>query len=602
MEILGPAAAVAFVALPVIVGLYILKIRGPEVRVAGLFLWPAHLADRQAKNPWRRLRPTWPLVLQLLIASALALALMRPGLVGAAGVASTTVVLLDSSPSMAATDIAPSRFGSAIDQARQMAENLGAGQQMAVVLLGRHASVLTPPTDDVEALRTALSGVELSGAPANLDEGLSVANALLADQSNASVVLFSDGHALQPDVAPRLAAPFTYVSVGTSGRNVALDALGRTPEGDVFLRVNNLGPSNEDRQIEFRADDRLVDVVPVQVAANSSKEVVWPQLPGGTSVLEARLVPGDNLALDDAAWMVTAAPSPRRVLVVTDDRGFLTRALGLRPELELTVMPPEEYRTGGTYDLSVFDGFIPDGPLPSPALVIAPPEGKGPVPAGPDIEPGELLPAAPREPLLQYVSLRDVHVQMASAVSLPPGWRTVIAAANGPLLVVSEGEPRLAQLNFDIHDSDLPLRPAFPILIQNLVAHLIPVGVDHQVVPLGQPVRLSVDPTAASVELVDPAGGSTEIGPPFLASAADLSLAGVYTVKEAGGQGESVSRFAAQLQDPEQSRISPGEPPLVRTVASAPGDDTLVPQEIWPWLAALAFVGLLLEWFMFLRG
>lgn len=601
MEILAPAAVVGFLAVPAILALYILKVRRPEEPVASFLLWPSHVADRQANTPWKRLSPSWLLVLQLLIAAALALALLRPGLVGAAGVARTTVVLIDGSPSMQATDESPTRFGAAVARARALAGQLGDGKQMAVVLLGRHAQLLASPSSDAAALRAALSRARPGGEAANLEEGVSVANAVLSGRPQGSVVLLSDGHSRVPAAAPRLNAPLTYESFGRSSDNVAVETVDRTPSGDVFVRVANLGGGAVERGIELRADGRLVDVLPVRVAEGSSAEPVWTRLPAGTAVLEARLTPGDDLPLDDAGWLVTAPPARRKVVLVTPGNGFLARALSLRPDLEVTVVAPADYRPGPV-DLSIFDAFVPEGPLPSPALVIAPPPGKGPVPAGGPVDPGGLLPAAPREPLLQYVSLRDVHVQAAAAVTVPPDWRTVMAGANGPLLLVRQGEPRLAQLTFDVHQSDLPLRPAFPILISNLVSHLLPGSSDDQVRPLGQPVTLATAAETTGVAVTDPAGRTVQLRPPFPAVVNDTTRPGVYSVREERPGQSATSRFVVQLQDPTQSRIGPGEAPVVRTAAAPAGSAPRGTREIWPWLVLLALLALAVEWVVFLRG
>src|SRR5215470_3048376 len=121
VELLLPLAGLALLALPAIVLLYFLKVRRPEIRVATLMFWRPYVADRQANAPWQRLRRSLLLLLQLLAALLLALGLMRPGLIGAAGVSATTVVMIDASPSMTSTDVRPSRFQAALDDARTLA-------------------------------------------------------------------------------------------------------------------------------------------------------------------------------------------------------------------------------------------------------------------------------------------------------------------------------------------------------------------------------------------------------------------------------------------------------------------------------------------------
>ncbi len=604
MELLAPAAAVALLAVPAIVALYVLKVRGPRVAVGGLALWPTHLADRQANVPWKRLRASWLLLVQVLVAVAVALALMRPGLVGGAGPEGTTVVLIDGSASMRATDVAPSRFEAAVAKARRLAAEMGPGRQMALAVVGPQVELLASPTADPSTLRSALDRARASGQEANLGEGLSLANALIAGRPGGSVLLLSDGVTTAPASLPALGAPLRYERIGVSGENVALESLGRGAGGDVVVRAANRGDLGRDLRVEMRADGRLVDLLPLRVEGGSSAEVAWPQVPKGDAVIEARLTPGDDLSLDDSAWLVPTVRGARRVLVVRrGGEGFLTRALGLRPELDVTVVEPDAYRPGD-WDLYVFDGFVPDGPLPSPALIVDPPEGRGPVAAGPQRDPGQVLAADPREPLLAYASLRDVHVQSAAAVSPPPDWRTIVTGATGPLLLVRRGEPRMAQLTFDLHRSDLPLRPAFPILVQNLVSHLLPGLGAEEVVTIGRPAALTVDPGTDSLAVADPDGRVTRLGPPWPATFDATDRPGVYTVtaSQAGQPSQPVSRFVVGLTDVNESRIAPGPGPTVRSSATQTGEAPLATLELWPWIVAALFVLVAVEWVVFLRA
>src|SRR2546427_677949 len=103
MSLLVPLGALALLAIPAIVLLYFLKVKRPEVKVATLMFWRPYMADRQANAPWQRLRFSLLLLVQLLAALALAVGLMRPGLTGAAGVAPTTLGMIDASPRIEAT-------------------------------------------------------------------------------------------------------------------------------------------------------------------------------------------------------------------------------------------------------------------------------------------------------------------------------------------------------------------------------------------------------------------------------------------------------------------------------------------------------------------
>lgn len=603
MSLLAPLGALALLAVPIITLLYFLKVKRPARQVSTLRLWRSFVADRQANAPWQRLRGTLLLVLQLLAAGAIALAVMRPGISGAAGVSTTTVVLLDGSASMQATDQAPSRFGAAVAEARRRATELRHGQQMAIVLLGAHAQLLSPPSADTAVLNAALDRARPTGGEVDLAEGISLANAVLAGRTDGVIDLISDGHAIAPPNPPRLAGPLEFVRVGSTGENVGIEAISRIRSDTIFVRVANYGRSNRDLRIEFLADGRLVDVLPLHVGAAASTDVTWPNLPASSRVLQARLSPPDAFGVDDSAWLVTAAPALHRVLLVTAENGFLARALGLRSGVQVTVQKPADYKPDVPYDLYVFDGFVPPGRQPQPALYVAPPPGQGPVAVGAVGAPGPILPADQRDAILQDVVLKDVHVQVAARTIVPAGWRVAIAGADLPLLLIHQGEPRVAEMTFDLHQSDLPLRAAFPILIQNLLGYLLPGGFESRVFAPDRPVTLATEVGATAVEVTTPDGRTSKLAPPFPAAPfTDTGRPGIYSVRQELPGGARTSYFAVNFADPALSRIAPGPAPTIQETGRPTGPVPRGTLELWPWVALAALVLLAGEWVVFHRG
>jgi Ca-activated chloride channel homolog len=600
MAFLVPLAGVALLAIPAIALLYFLKVKRPELRVATLMFWRPYLADRQANAPWQRLRLSLLLLLQLLAALALAVGLMRPGLTGAAGVAKTTVVLLDASPSMEATDLKPSRFAAAVEKTRGLADQMGTGQTMAVILAGPHAQLLAAPSGDPAVVRSALDRAQPAGSPGAFGEAISLANSLLLGRPGGSIVLISDGHLKPPASPPKLSAPLTYIPVGATGENAGIASISQPNQGSVFLELANYGRAARDLKVEMQADGRLADVLPVHLDGNTTTDVTWTRLPSGTQVVEASLTPDDAFSLDDHAWLVTAVPPGHPVLLVTPENGFLQRALKLRPGLDVTTVKPQDYKPG-RYDLYVFDGWLPPGQLPEPSILVNPPAGQGPVALGQQVQPGAVLPVNPREPLLQNVSLQDVHVQSAAAVKEAQDWRTIVAAASAPLVLVHDGDPRSVLLTFDLHHSDLPLRAAFPILVQNLLGYVLPGGFENQAFAPGQPVTLQPEPGAKSMDVSTPDGRGVHLVAPF-SPFTDTAATGVYTVRQELSNGLRLSRFVVQLQDPTVSRIQPGAAPLTQGGNQQPGPLPRGTLEVWPWLVAAAVGLLALEWVLYLRG
>src|SRR5690349_5310671 len=109
MGFVAPAFLLVGLALiAAILATYLLRPRRPTRKISSTFLWLAALNDLQAAKPWRRVPPSVILFLQLLAAGALSLALARPYVLSADASGPYSVVLLDASASMQATDVAPS--------------------------------------------------------------------------------------------------------------------------------------------------------------------------------------------------------------------------------------------------------------------------------------------------------------------------------------------------------------------------------------------------------------------------------------------------------------------------------------------------------------
>src|SRR5262245_48968835 len=133
MAFLTPLALIsALIVGPIIVAMYLLKLRREERRVSSTFLWKRVVRDVEANAPWQKLRRNILLLLQLLLLLLLALALARPFFrtTGIAG--RNLIVIVDRSASMAATDVQPSRLDAAKQQAVRLIDQLPDGGRATI--------------------------------------------------------------------------------------------------------------------------------------------------------------------------------------------------------------------------------------------------------------------------------------------------------------------------------------------------------------------------------------------------------------------------------------------------------------------------------------
>jgi len=95
-----PLALLGLVSLPIIVAFYMLRLRRRDMPVGSTFLWQQLVRDVEANAPWQKLRFSWLLLLQLLIALVAVLAAARPFATVSSDLAANVVLIIDTSASM----------------------------------------------------------------------------------------------------------------------------------------------------------------------------------------------------------------------------------------------------------------------------------------------------------------------------------------------------------------------------------------------------------------------------------------------------------------------------------------------------------------------
>ena len=605
MGLLAPLALLFGLSLPVIVLLWLLKRRRQEHEVSSTYLWHQVLRDVRANAPWQRLRLHLLLLLQLLIAALLALALARPHLLGAAGGQEHLILLVDVSGSMqTAADVSggPSRFDLARAEAAAQLQALPGQGRATLVAVGHSPKVLAQAAPRAQ-VQAALAALKPTYEGADWSQALSLAAAIGREQPGAQALLLTDAP-VPPATLAALGFPARAVSLGQPVDNLSVQLSLRTDAGSfpaALARVVNHGRAQAQTQMQLLADGELLDERRVDVPPGGSAEVVWKDLPTGARAFTARLAGPDALAADNAAHAVVNRRGRSQALLVSRSNLFLDQALSLRADMELVRTTPQNYAPG-QYQLYIFDGWLPPT-LPGGALLLINPPDSPLVSLMPVASAGALHKGLQSGPVLAYVPLDDVHVARARPINVPTWANSLLESPEGTLLAAGHESGRpVAVFGFDIHESDLPLRIGFPVLMQNLLAWLVPPAPTATRVSAGESLPLALDPLATAATVTTPDERVARVAPPLPAAPwTDTALPGVYTLTQTlSGGGERVSAFVVAVPAGE-SGAGEGIAPAATARQGAGGGRPPL-REVWPWLAALALLLLGAEWWVFVRG
>jgi hypothetical protein len=343
-------------------------------------------------------------------------------------------------------------------------------------------------------------------------------------------------------------------------------------------------------------------------------------LPDDTAVIQAQLSDNedDNLALDDQAWAVHEGGVSNRALLVTEGNRFLETVFSVLPGMEVFRASPDVALPAAEddqFDLYIFDSVALPSPAPAADLLIINPQP----PVGETEESGDApftvtgvfsntsITRLTDSPLLQFVDWSNVHVRRSQLISAP--WaQPLVSAEGGPLLLTGErGGYRTAIITFRLQDSDLPLQIAFPVLMANITGWLNPGRAFDTPTGLnpGSPVNITpgAGTTQVLVEKPDGTLWTADVGDEAIIFG-ETAEPGLYHVRLRDTNGEQAAgSFAVNLFSPAESAVGPAEAIILGQTAVETADENDVGQrELWPFLAAVAFVVLLVEWWVYHRG
>ncbi len=616
-----------------VVGLYILKLRRRTVAIPFSPLWQKVLRDKEATSLFSKLRRLMSLLLQLVVLALLVFALGDPRAQAALVKGRNVVVLVDASASMQATDVAPSRLAVAKEEVAKMIRGLGGADRMLLAQMDAVVTPLGPMTGDTAELERSLTSVAATDTRADFARSLRFATDALRGLERAEIVVVSDGHlgeAVDSFGAVHLGdVKLSYVKVGTGKNNVGITqfSVRRYPldrsRYEVMLELTNTGDADADIELQLTGDGQPVDVTKLRLRAGERLPRFYPNLSGASRTLEARIAYAggghDDLPADDHAYALLPERHRSRVLVVTPGNMYLEAALLLDEYLDVTEVTPAEYvakyAAGGSsaskrFDAVIFDGVTPAAPPPNDAIYLDPRGPGSPVKVLAEIKQPGFDKIDRKHPVVRFTALDDVNIARGHKLEPRPGDKVIGASEEGPILVAgSRDGHKFVAVGFDIRESDLTLRVAWPLLLINTINWFSDDDATYlSSFRTGDVWRIPVAGDLETASLKLPNGLFTEV-PVHEGRAVYLGQhAGFYELSATRRRGDAPDPslpgadptlgFAANLLDAEESTIAPADELVVdgKPAGALEGFHVGVRREIWIYLLIAAVMLTALEW------
>lgn len=648
---------------PAIISLYFLKLKRHPIEVPSTYLWSRTIEDLHVNSIWQRLRQSLLLFLQLLVLLLAILACLRPGWQGIEKIDERSIIMIDTSASMSATDVGRSRLEEAKKRALSLIEQMESRDVAMVISFSDVPRIEQAFTNNRSALRQAVNRIKPTNRKTDISEALRHASGLanpgrtseagtadvqVADAMPATMYIISDGGMpAVPDFSPgNLSAK--YLQVGSAdSKNVGIVAFSternveKPGQLQAFARLENSGATEVTVEVNLYLDNTLVDARNETIPSDDVRGLTFELNDVESAILKLEVQSEDHLSLDNVTYAAINTPRRARVLVVTPGNDALRFALTTESALKVAdiafaapeVLETKEHQTlalSGAYDLIVYDRCVPKEMPESNTLLI----GGIPPADGWSKEERKLSPLVVDidrlHPLMHLVELGSVLIYDSMPVKGPEGAKSLIDADHGSLLTIG---PRRGfedtVLTFEIvgeyPDGDVnaktnwPRRKSFPVFVMNTLKYL---GggrgrLDVMTSQPGRPVKLRTELPVDRITVESPTGIRSNVdreGQNSFIFTRTEEL-GVYTVSE-GNERDEGQHFAINLFDSRESNLVPREKldlPYVEDREGSEDDDsedrvgvfaaTEEPsrKELWKWLLIGGLVVLVFEWYVYNR-
>ena len=464
IRFLSPGFAWMLAAPAAIVVLYLLRRRFLPQQVPSVFLWRRSINDSAANRPVQKLMKTLLLPLQVLAALALALAMMNPVLPG--GTAGKTIFIFDISGSMQAESNGFSRLELAKEESLKRIRELPAEEEITVITAGDEVQRLLLSGNREEAEKT-IASVACGRGGADIDRALTLAWALARngeEKKSAAVTVFSDALRLS-EIHTRGGRTPLIVNVGEAAENRAVYSL-TAENGKAYARAANFGKDCA-VTLTCEADGMLCGADEITIPSGETAGISF-EIPEETQTVRVKIREKDALEADNTAEAAVKHAASLRA-AVTEDSVFLESALKVRHDLTV-IRTDAEALASTDADLYILGS--------DPLILTTENPGEDYDPAATAFGPfswndeektgGNPAVQLSESPLTAGLTMKNVFFRAWRPVS---GGRAAVRLGGDPVIAWNE---ETAILGFDLHNTNLPLKYDFPVLIQNILGTLLP--------------------------------------------------------------------------------------------------------------------------------
>lgn len=565
MQFVNPLALLVLGFIPVLIVLHRLKPKPVLKPSTTLFLWQEVVKEQQSGFYLQKMKQNLPLLLQILIVILLAVALSQPVWFQPVSVGGDTILVIDTSASMKTQTLDGIRFDQAHQEALQLVEALPEDSQMLIIEAGKRPHIRSSFTNDTDRLEKTLNTIHPTDTKGDLQKALYLALSFMKPDQDDWIFVISDGStpgfSELVSLHPRIKPIFT-----TGGeKNIGItkfelrQELQAQDRYEIMVEVKNFTPTPVLTPIQVWVDNRIIIDETVGLAEDETKLFIVPYDKRAAKLAQVFLGLQDDFPADNEAFLILKNAKPINVHLVSQGNFFLEKLLTSFPHLNVTISNGITQELWETITLEkeivILDRIDSPYALAGNYLMINSFSPSVPISRVGEITNPVIVDWERDKSLLANLDFQGVHIGQATSVQAGPEAELLMETENSGLMYAFQKEGlRAVFLGFDLERSDLPLKVAFPVLMNNILQWLYPQQFEFTTLQTrtGEPYSIPVLPHASEIVVQMPSGNKQAY--PALGSTLlfqDTHEIGIYKIIE----GSQQRFFSVNLMDAGESDI-----------------------------------------------
>jgi hypothetical protein len=582
------------VTIPFLILLYILKEKSEDLSVSSSIFWEEIYKTLEVNRPFEKLKKNIMLFLQILITLLIILALMNPLLKFFGKEYSELIIVIDNSASMLGISDDETCIDRAKAVAKEYIDSCASGTKISIITANKNIEVLIAGSENNSLVKEKIDSVTKTFNPGDLDNSLKLVKSMTKELENYKVLFITDEVVDIGDINGQV------ILVDKDESNISIDNIAHKKENgkvSVISTITNRGNVDYSGDFYLYGEDNLLEATSLELKKGEEITLNFSMEDRDIKYLKGEISGKDAILEDNKFYHVIKNNDNKKTLLVSNKNVFLEKALSVVSKAELVKTNEiSNISENNSYDLYIFDGMLGENiPEYGNILMVNPHENNlfnvlGEQDGGEAVVIGEGMP--------KYLQNMTFIASKIKKIEVPSWAKSLISVGNDSILFLGKhNNQKVASVNFDFHDTDLPLKAEFPMLINYICEELLENNIVNSNYIGGEDIKINGSLAYDELTLTTPSGKVRTIENNSILNE-DLDL-GIYVMEDSNHSFNEV--FSINFPASQEGNII--DDTIENREVRADNNGSIKGMlDITPYIISLIILLIIAEWVLYNKG